>query len=49
MRILIILGHPDSETYCGALEQAYARGADMAGAEVRRLNLGELEFDPLLH
>ncbi|MEW6728499.1 MAG: NAD(P)H-dependent oxidoreductase [Pseudomonadota bacterium] len=49
MRILIILGHPDSETYCGALEQAYARGADMSGAEVRRLNLGELDFDPLLH
>ncbi|MEW6445127.1 MAG: NAD(P)H-dependent oxidoreductase [Pseudomonadota bacterium] len=49
MRILIILGHPDHETFCGALEDAYARGAGMAGAEVRRLNLGDLDFDPLLH
>ena len=49
MRILIILGHPDHDTFCGALENAYAQGAGMAGAEVRRLNLGELDFDPLLH
>lgn len=47
MRILLILGHPEPDSLCGALADAYARGA--AGTEIRRLDLGSLAFDPVLH
>ena len=47
-RVLLILGHPDSDSFCGALEQAYADGARAAGAEVREMRLGEMKFDPIL-
>lgn len=48
-RILLIQGHPDSNTrHLGhELEDAYARGAEAAGHEVRRLNVATLDF-PLL-
>lgn len=47
-RILVILGHPNKESFNGALAQAYIQGASQAGAEVRRLDLGDLEFDPVV-
>lgn len=46
-RILVILGHPSSESFCAALAGAYAEGALQAGHEVRTLALGELEFEPI--
>ena len=46
--ILVILGHPDSDSFCGALVEAYTDGAKMAGANIRVLKLGELNFDPIL-
>jgi putative NADPH-quinone reductase len=49
VRILVILGHPDRDSLCGALAEAYAKGAQTAGAEVEILRLGDLSFDPLLH
>lgn len=48
MKTLVILGHPDKESYCGALAQAYMRGAEESGAQVRLLALGDLEFDESL-
>jgi len=45
-RVLLILGHPRTESLCGALAAAYQEGAEQAGAEVRRLSLAELAFDP---
>lgn len=48
-RILIILGHPHRESLCGALAEAYGKGAQDAGAEVEILRLGDLRFDPVLH
>ncbi|MDP2877238.1 MAG: NAD(P)H-dependent oxidoreductase [Holophaga sp.] len=48
-RILVILGHPDRESLCGALAESYAQGAQEAGAEVEILRLGDLNFDPILH
>ena len=47
-RILVILGHPAQDSLCGALAQAYVKGAEAAGHEVRSLALGSLRFDPIL-
>jgi putative NADPH-quinone reductase len=47
--ILLILGHPDAESFCGLLADEYVEGATGAGAEVRRIDLGRLRFDPVLH
>jgi putative NADPH-quinone reductase len=48
-RILLIQGHPDAGAprLCHALEDAYARGADAAGHEIRRVDVARLDF-PLL-
>lgn len=48
-KIFILVGHPDADTMSGALATAYEEGAKAAGHEVRRLNIGELNFDPILH
>ncbi|MDP4077413.1 NAD(P)H-dependent oxidoreductase [Acidovorax sp. A1169] len=48
-RILVILGHPAPNGLCAGMATAYAEGAQAAGAEVRRLDLSTLHFDPLLH
>jgi len=47
-KILVILGHPDKESFCGTLARTYIESARATGAEVRELLLGELEFDPTL-
>ena len=46
--ILVILGHPDKNSFCGALTKAYIDSAKVSGSEVRELQLGELKFDPIL-
>ncbi|MDP3669717.1 MAG: NAD(P)H-dependent oxidoreductase [Telluria sp.] len=48
-RILLIQGHPDrSEPHlCHALADAYASGARQGGHELRRIEVGQLDF-PLL-
>ena len=46
--ILVIDGHPDPESYCAALARAYSEGAERSGAEVRRIALRELRFEPNL-
>lgn len=48
-RILVILGHPSSASFCGALTERYVQAAQQAGHEVRQLRLGTLDFDPVLH
>ncbi|WP_448091801.1 NAD(P)H-dependent oxidoreductase [Pseudomonas lini] len=47
-RILVILGHPSSNSFCGALAERYAQSALRAGHEVRQLWLGKMDFDPVL-
>jgi putative NADPH-quinone reductase len=48
-RILVILGHPAEESFCGAISNSYVAGAQAAGNEVRQISLGNLSFDPVLH
>lgn len=47
-KILIINGHPDAQSYCAALAGAYADGAADNRAEVRRIDVGTLSFNPNL-
>ncbi|MGH8309106.1 MAG: NAD(P)H-dependent oxidoreductase [Steroidobacteraceae bacterium] len=49
MRILIIDGHPDARPgrFIHALADAYRNGAEAAGHEIRRLDIGALDF-PIL-
>ncbi len=44
-RVLVICGHPRRNSFCHALADAYAEGAERVGADVRRLDVVDLDFD----
>ena len=48
-KIFILLGHPDNDSLNCTLADEYQRGAEEAGHEVHRMNIGEMKFDPILH
>lgn len=48
-KVLIILGHPNKDTFCGSLAESYKKGAVKSGAEVREIFVSDLKFDPILH
>ncbi|MEO1233933.1 MAG: NAD(P)H-dependent oxidoreductase [Myxococcota bacterium] len=48
MRNLTILGHPNSQSLCGALARAHHSAASALG-DSQLLELGALDFDPVLH
>lgn len=47
-KVLVILGHPGSQSFCNAVAETYTEGANHSQAEVRVLKLGELSFNPIL-
>ncbi len=47
-KILVICGHPDIESFTGLVAKHYAAAATEAGHDVTQVNVGELEFDPVL-
>ncbi len=47
--ILILCGHPDKDSFSGTVADHYQVGAEDAGHAVERVNIGELNFDPILH
>jgi len=48
MKIYILLAHPDKDSFNGRLADAYENAAKNKGHKVRRQNLGEMQFDPIL-
>ena len=47
--ILVLLGHPDADTFSGNVADHYQAGAEDAGHTVQRVNIGDLSLDPILH
>ena len=48
-KILVFLGHSDKSSYSSHLADVYEAEARAAGSEVVRLNISDLQFDPVLH
>ncbi|MES2437022.1 MAG: NAD(P)H-dependent oxidoreductase [Patescibacteria group bacterium] len=49
-KVLVFLGQEDKDgTFCARLADEYQKGAEAGGHEVRRANIGDMKFDPLLH
>jgi putative NADPH-quinone reductase len=47
-RILVIMGHPDADSYNETLAETYASAARESGAEVELVRVGDMRFDPVL-
>ena len=48
-KIYILLGNPITNSLTGHMADIYEMSALKAGHEVRRQNIGEMKFDPILH
>ena len=48
-KIYLLLGHPDTSGFCGEIANTYETAALEAGHELRRQNVGDMQFDPILH
>jgi putative NADPH-quinone reductase len=46
-KVLVVLAHPRRQSLCGALADGYIKGAAAAGADVRRIDVMDMTFDPL--
>lgn len=45
-RIFVWVGHPRETSLSHGMADAYTRGAEAEGAEIRRMNLHDMDFDP---
>ncbi|ETJ04161.1 MAG: NADPH-dependent FMN reductase, partial [Streptococcus parasanguinis DORA_23_24] len=48
MKILVINGHPDKESYCQAIFQTIVSNLDTSRHEIKTISLNEEDFDPVL-
>ncbi len=48
-KILVFLGHTNKTSFSATLAEAYERAAQEAGNEVERINISDLQFDPVLY
>ncbi len=48
-KIFILLGNPDTHSLSGEFARVYEDGARAAGHDVHRMNIEEMQFDPILH
>lgn len=48
MKIYILLGHPDNQTFNGKIFDTYVNEAKQNGHEIRTQQIGEMKFDPIL-
>ena len=48
MKILLINGHPDDESYVSNLFREYLENINTDKHEIRTLELGKMKFDPVL-
>ncbi|MEK7227282.1 MAG: NAD(P)H-dependent oxidoreductase [Patescibacteria group bacterium] len=48
-KVFILLGHPDTDSFNCTLADEYEKGALDAGHQVRRMNISDMQFDPILH
>lgn len=48
MKVLIINGNPDDQSFCAALAENYRSGAEKKGHETKLVHLSHLKFDPVL-
>jgi NAD(P)H dehydrogenase (quinone) len=48
-RIAIIVGHARQSTFCEALAESYAKGAQAAGHDAKIFVTSKMSFDPILH
>ncbi len=48
-KIYLLLGHPDGEGMCRDIADEYEKAARDAGHTVERQNIGDMQFDPVLH
>jgi len=47
-KIVVIVGHPNKDSFSGAIAESYKKGALEAKNKVDILYLGEMKFDPIL-
>lgn len=46
--VVVVLGHPQNSSFCGALAEAYVESALAVGHTVQLFRLGDVVFDPIL-
>ena len=47
-KIFVLLGNPDKDSLTGELANLYENNAKEAGHEVKRMNIGDMQFNPVL-